>query len=75
MKSPSKETVEALRREYPTGAVVELIIMNDPQAPPPGTFGRVIAIDDVGAVHVTWQMGSSLEIAYGADRCRRVDHD
>ena len=73
MKYPSKEIVEALRREYPVGAMVELCAMNDPQAPPIGTKGKVIAVDDIGTIHVAWQTGGSLGVAYGEDRCRRCD--
>ncbi len=74
MTYPRKETVEALRREYPAGTVVELLEMRDPQAPPPGTFGKVIAVDDAATIHVAWNTGSSLGIAWGQDRCRRVEH-
>lgn len=38
MKFPSKETVEQYRREYPVGCRVELVSMDDFQAPPIGTF-------------------------------------
>ena len=31
MKFPSREIVERVRREYPTGTRVELIRMDDPQ--------------------------------------------
>ena len=33
MRMPSKETIEALRKAYPVGCTVELIEMDDPQAP------------------------------------------
>ena len=75
MKYPSKETVEALRRAYPVGCTVELVEMDDPQAPPPGTLGEVIAVDDVATIHVRWRTGSGLGVAWGQDRCRRIDHD
>ena len=75
MKYPSKETVEAIRRAYPAGCTVELVQMDDPQAPPPGTLGKVIAVDDIATIHVAWNTGSSLGVAYGQDSCRRVDHD
>ena len=75
MKYPSKETVEALRRAYPAGCTVELVQMDDTQAPPPGTIGKVIAVDDIATIHVAWSTGSSLGVAYGQDSCRRVDHD
>ena len=73
MRFPSEEIVEALRRDFPAGATVELIAMNDQQAPPVGTKGRVLGVDDVGTIHVAWQTGGSLGIAYGEDSCRRVE--
>lgn len=73
MKCPSKETVNALRKQYPIGCTVQLISMDDPHAPPVGTIGKVIAVDDVGTIHVAWQTGSSLGIAFGQDHCRRVE--
>ena len=75
MKYPSKETIEALRRAYPAGCTVELVRMDDTQAPPPGTRGRVIAVDDIGTIHVAWSTGSSLGVAWGQDMCRRVGDD
>ena len=47
--------------------------MEDPQAPPVGTLGKVITVDDVGTIHVAWQTGSSLGIAFAQDHCMRVD--
>ena len=75
MKYPNKEIVEAIRRAYPVGCTVELVQMDDPQAPPPGTLGKVIAVDDIATIHVAWNTGSGLGVAYGQDSCRRVDHD
>ena len=76
MRLPSKETIEALRKAYPVGCTVELVQMDDePQAPPPGTIGKVVTVDDAATIHVAWTTGSSLGIAYGKDKCRRVDHD
>ena len=75
MKYPNKDTVEAIRKAYPVGCTVELVQMDDPQAPPPGTLGKVIAVDDIATIHVAWNTGSSLGVAYGQDSCRRVDHD
>ena len=65
-----KKQVERLREQYPQGTRVELIRMDDPQAPPVGTRGTVTAVDDIGTIHVKWDTGSSLGIAYGADACR-----
>ena len=70
---PTRQTVERLRREYPKGTRVELVSMDDAQAPPPGTKGTVIWVDDIGTIHVNWENGSGLGVAYGEDSCRRVE--
>ena len=49
--------------------------MDDPQAPSIGTLGTVIGVDDVGTIHVNWDNGSSLGVAFGEDDCRRIDND
>ena len=75
MRFPSKETVERVRKEYPVGSRVELVQMNDPQAPPVGTKGTVRGVDDIGSIMVAWDNGSGLSVAYGEDICRRSNHD
>lgn len=70
MKNISKKLLEDLRERYPEGTRVELVRMEDPQAPPVGTKGTVTAVDDIGTIHVKWDTGSSLGIAYGEDQCR-----
>ena len=72
MSFPSKATVEWVRREYPAGTRVELIQMDDPQAPPPGTRGTVQGVDDIGSIMVDWDNGSGLNVIYGVDRVRKV---
>lgn len=69
---PSREIVERLRKTYPKGTAVELVRMNDEHAPPPGTRGTVTGVDDIGTIHVCWQNGSSLGVAYGEDECKIV---
>lgn len=49
------------------GKRVELIYMNDKQAPVPGTQGTVTKIDDIGTIHVNWDNGSSLGLVTGED--------
>lgn len=75
MRFPSKETVERIREEYPVGTHVELVQMDDPQAPPVGTKGTVRGVDDIGSIMVAWDNGSGLSVAYGEDICRRCNHD
>ena len=69
-----KETLERLRKEYPDGARVELVHMNDPYDTKlfPGARGTVVSVDDIGTVHVRWDCGSSLGVVYGEDRCRAI---
>ena len=72
MKFPNRKTVERLRMEFPKGARVELIRMDDEQAPPAGTLGTVIGVDDIGSIMVRWDNGSGLSVAFGEDVCRIV---
>ena len=72
MRFPSKETVERIRKEYPVGTRVELVQMDDPQAPPVGTKGTVRGVDDIGSIMVAWDNGCRLSVAYGEDFCRKL---
>lgn len=72
MNIPSRAVVESLRHRYSAGARVELLEMDDPQAPPIGTRGTVIGVDDIGSIMVRWDNGSGLSVAYGEDRIRIV---
>lgn len=72
MPFPPKEIVERLRREFPTGTRVQLVKMDDVQAPPVGTLGTVQGVDDIGSILVAWDTGSGLSVAYGEDLCRKV---
>ena len=69
---PSRETVERIRAQYPVGCRVELIKMDDIQAPPIGTKGTVTGVDDIGSIMVSWDNGSSLHVVYGEDICRKI---
>ena len=72
---PSRETVERIRKQYPVGCRVELLRMDDVQAPPIGTRGTVQYVDDLGSLGVAWDNGSSLQVVYGEDLCMRCDDD
>ena len=71
----SRETVDRLRREHPIGCKVELVKMDDIQAPPIGTRGTVRGVDDIGSIMVRWDNGSSLSVAYGEDICRKITEE
>ena len=65
--------VESLKKQFPVGSRVELIKMDDKQAPPIGTRGTVKGVDDIGSIMVSWDNGSSLNVIYGEDECRVLD--
>ena len=68
----NKAMLHHLREQYLPGTRVELVRMDDPQAPPIGTKGSVICVDDLGTIHVAWDNGSGLGVCYGEDSCRII---
>ena len=72
MLGPRKEIIENLRKQYPAGTRVELVRMNDVQAPRVGTKGTVTGVDDIGSILVSWDNGSHLCVVYGEDACRKI---
>ena len=72
MRMISKETLQALRERYHKGTRVELVQMDDAQAPPVGTKGTVRGVDDMGSIMVAWDNGCGLSVAYSEDICRKV---
>ena len=67
MVFPDRKTVERVRKTFPVGTKVKLVRMDDAQAPPPGTEGVVIAVDDTGSLIMEWENGSHLNVIYGQD--------
>ena len=68
-----KSVISVLKKEYPPGTRVELIRMQDEYCRfKPGDKGTVTAVDDIGTIHVDWDCGSGLGIAYGEDSCRKI---
>lgn len=65
--------IESLKKEFPVGSRVELIKMDDKQAPLIGTKGTVLGVDDIGSIMVAWDSGSSLNVIYGEDECKVLD--
>ena len=68
----SQKTLDKLRTQYPKGTRVKLIKMNDYQAPPKGTQGTVLGVDDAGSIMVSWDNGSGLSVVYGEDIIEKV---
>ena len=72
MKFPSLRQVEEMRMCYPKGTRIELEKMDDVQAPPIGTKGTVLCVDDTGSIMVAWDNGSHLNVIYGEDQVRKI---
>ena len=72
MKFPSRAIIERLRREFPAGTRVELVRMDDPQAPTVGTQGTVLGVDDAGSLLMVWDNGSGLNVVYGEDVVKKI---
>ena len=72
MSFPNEKTVEQIRRTYPVGTRVELVRMEDKQAPPIGTRGTVLGVDDIGSLLMRWDNGCGLNVVYGEDIVRKL---
>lgn len=72
MSLPSEACIKRLRHRYPAGCRVVLIKMDDPMAPPIGTEGTVLCVDDTGSLLVDWDNGSGLNVIYGVDRVKKL---
>lgn len=72
MKRLCAEKINALRKSYPVGTKIVLVYMDDLQAPPPGTEGRVTGVDDMGSLLVSWENGSGLHLLLGVDTWVKV---
>lgn len=64
--------IQFLKDLYPAGTRVKLVEMNDIQAPPIGTLGTVMYVDDIGTIHIKWDNGSTLGVAYPEDRVSKI---
>lgn len=75
MDEMNKKRIEVLKLQYPKGCTVELVHMDDEFAPPKGTKGKVIQVDDIGSIHIAWETGSTLGVVPGVDMVRKLDEE
>jgi len=75
MDEMNRKRLEVLRAQYPVGSTVVLVSMDGQFAPPKGTRGEILSVDDVGTLHVAWQTGSTLGVIPGIDMVRRLDEE
>ncbi len=64
MKYPTQEYVEKIKEKYPVGTIIELTADMDDSFSPilKGTQGEVIAVDDMGTLHMKWDNSRSLGV-------------
>lgn len=65
--------IDSIKAKYPIGTRVELVKMDDVQAPPVGTKGTVKGVDDIGSLLIDWDNGCGLNAVYGEDIVRKID--
>lgn len=66
-----RERAKRIKKQYPAGTRVRLVRMDDMQAPPDGTLGTVVGVDDIGSIMVSWDTGSRLSVT-DADECVKI---
>lgn len=79
---PTREEVANVKAKYPVGTRIRLLSMQSVfqsfagDKILPGAKGTVTCVDDIGTIHVKWDNGSTLGIAYGEDSCEKEEkHD
>ena len=65
--------IDSIKAKYTIGTRVELVKMDDAQAPPVGTKGTVKGVDDIGSLLIDWDNGCGLNAVYGEDIIRKID--
>ena len=77
MNRMTPEKLANLRARYPEGSRVKLLCMRDPYMGKltVGALGTVQHVDDIGTIHVAWDCGSSLGVAYGEDFCTVISEE
>ena len=71
-KAPTPREAAQIRLQYPPDTCIELELMVDAYAVPPGTRGNVDHVDDMGSVHIKWDNGRTLAAIPGVDSFRKL---
>lgn len=69
----SRGRIEFYKEHYPAGTRVQLDKMgDDPRPVPAGTKGTVVAVDDIGTLHVKFDNGRALGICPEVDKFHKI---
>lgn len=71
-KAPTPREAAQIRLNYPPGTRIELELMVDAYAVPPGTRGTVVHVDDMGNIHTKWDNRRTLSAIPGVDNFRKL---
>ena len=70
---PIQKQVERIRKQYPKGTRLELIVIDDPYTTlKTGDLGTVDFVDDAGQIGMVWDSGSRLSLIPCVDSFRKV---
>lgn len=73
MKIMSDEQIKFYKENFPEGTRVQLDRMEDyPNPIPAGTKGSVVAVDDIGTIHVNFDNGRLLGICPEVDSFHKI---
>lgn len=68
--------IQMYKEIYKKGTRIECISMDDPYHPiEPGTKGTVVAVDDIGTIHMKWDNGRTLGLVPGEDQFKIIKED
>ena len=68
-----RRQAERYKEQYPPGTRIMLLRMgNDPNPVEDNTLGTVIAVDDIGTLHCSFDNGRSLGVVPGEDSFRTL---
>ena len=72
----NNRTIQMYKEIYKKGTRIECISMDDPYRPiERGTKGTVVAVDDMGTIHMQWDNGRTLGLVPGEDEFKIIKED
>lgn len=70
---PKPWQIEHYKKAYPPGTRIELTADMFEENIPAGTKGTVVAVDDIGSIHMAWDNGRSLAVIPEVDSFKKTD--